>query len=99
MGHIGTETGAIRRSGFLNCFSSPDGRFFVVAPVPLSQNGSRLRGGVGYALMLKRKLELVTGDSFRAAYRLKAMVARTTLAQRQTRQPASLSSRLRVRRM
>ncbi len=78
MGSIWTEGGAIRaigRKGFLNCFSSPEGRRFVVSSVPLSKCGTRLRLDVGCALMLKRKLELVRGDSFRAAYRLKASFA------------------------
>lgn len=78
MGSIWTEGGAIRaigRKGFLNCFSSPKGRHFVVSSVPLSKCGTHLRHEVGRALVLKRKLELVRGDSFRAAYRLKAAFA------------------------
>lgn len=77
MGRIWTETGAIRairRKGYLNCFSSPQRRYFVVSSIALSREGSHLRYSVGCALMLKRKLELVTGDSFCAAYRLKAAV-------------------------
>lgn len=76
MGRIWTEPGAIRairRKGFLNCFSTPERRYFIVSATPLSKSGSRLRYSVGCALMLKRRLELVTGDSFRAAYRLKAI--------------------------
>ncbi len=78
MGRIWTEIGAIRairRKGFLNCFSTPERRYFVVSAIPLSREGSALLYGVGCALMLKRKLELVTGDSFAAAYRLKQPVA------------------------
>ena len=74
MGRIWTETGAIRaiqRKGYLNCFSTPQQRYFVVSAIPLSRKGSILLYGVGCALMLKRKLELVTGNSFVAAYRLK----------------------------
>jgi hypothetical protein len=74
MGRIWTESGAIRairRKGFLNCFSTPERRYFVVSAIPLSREGSALLYGVGRALMLKRKLELVSGDSFAAAYRLK----------------------------
>jgi hypothetical protein len=74
MGRIWTETGAIRaiqRKGYLNCFSSPQQRYFVVSAIPLSRKGSVLLYGVGRALMLNRKLELVTGNSFVAAYRLK----------------------------
>jgi hypothetical protein len=77
MGRIWTEAGAIRairRQGFLNCFASPQDRYFVVSSIPLSKNGTRLHYSVGCALMLKRKLELVSGDSFCAAYRLKAAV-------------------------
>jgi hypothetical protein len=77
MGRIWTESGAIRavrRKGFLNCFSTPERRYFVVSAAPLSKSGSRLRYGVGCALMLKRRLELVTGDSFRGAYCLKTIV-------------------------
>lgn len=73
MGRIRTETGAvraIRRKGFLNCFSTPEYRFFVVSSVALSRDGSRLLDDVGHALMRKRKLELVVGDSFCAAYAL-----------------------------
>ncbi len=80
MGSIWTEGGAIRaigRKGFLNCFSSPKGRCFVVSSVPLSKCGTRVRHDVGRALMLKRKLELIQGDSFRAAYRLKVVVAQS----------------------
>jgi hypothetical protein len=80
MGRIWTESGAvraIRRRGFLNCFSTPERRYFVVSALPLSREGSALLYGVGRALMLKRKLELVTGDSFAAAYRLKQPVAVT----------------------
>ena len=75
MGRIWTEAGAIRaigRKGFLNCFSTPRRRTFVVASVPLSKEGSRLAYHVGCALMLQRKVELVRGDSFCAAYRLKS---------------------------
>jgi hypothetical protein len=78
MGRIWTESGAIRairRKGFLNCFSTPERRYFVVSASPLSREGSALLYGVGRALMLKRKLELVRGDSFAAAYRLKQPVA------------------------
>jgi hypothetical protein len=80
MGRIWTESGAIRairREGFLNCFSTPERRYFVVSASPLSREGSTLLYGVGCALMLKRKLELVRGDSFAAAYRLKQPVAVT----------------------
>ena len=80
MGRIWTESGAIRairRRGFLNCFSTPEQRYFVVSAFPLSREGSALLYGVGRALMLKRKLELVTGDSFAAAYRLKQPIAVT----------------------
>ena len=96
MGRIWTEAGAIRairRKGFLNCFSSPERRYFVVSSVPLSKNGSRLRYSVGCALMLNRKLELVTGNSFVAAYRLKAIVAGPVQPQRPSRRPASQPSR------
>jgi hypothetical protein len=96
MGRIWTEAGAIRairRKGFLNCFSSPERRYFVVSAIPLSKNGSRLRYSVGCALMLDRKLELVTGNSFVAAYRLKATVAGPKQTQRLTRKPASQPSR------
>jgi hypothetical protein len=78
MGRIWTESGAIRairRKGFLNCFSTPERRYFVVSAIPLSREGSALLYGVGRALMLKRKLELVSGDSFAAAYRLKQPAA------------------------
>jgi len=74
MGRILTETGAlraIRRKGYLNCFAGPEKRVFVVASAPLSRDGSALRYGVGRALLLSRRLELVKGDSFVAAYRLK----------------------------
>jgi hypothetical protein len=77
MGRIWTEVGAIRaiqRKGYLNCFSSPQRRYFVVSAIPLSREGSVLLYSVGCALMLKRKLELVSGDSFAAAYRLKVGV-------------------------
>lgn len=80
MGRIWTESGAIRairRKGFLNCFSTPERRYFVVSANPLSRDGSVLLYGVGRALMLKRKLELVRGDSFAAAYRLKRPIAVT----------------------
>jgi hypothetical protein len=80
MGRIWTESGAIRsirRRGFLNCFSTPERRYFVVSANPLSREGSVLLYGVGRALMLKRKLELVRGDSFAAAYRLKQPIAVT----------------------
>lgn len=80
MGRIWTESGAIRairRKGFLNCFSTPERRYFVVSTIPLSREGSVLLYGVGRALMLNRKLELVRGDSFAAAYRLKQPVAVT----------------------
>ena len=80
MGRIWTESGAIRairRKGFLNCFSTPERRYFVVSAVPLSKEGSVLLYGVGCALMLKRRLELVRGDSFAAAYRLKQPVIET----------------------
>jgi len=80
MGRIWTESGAIRairRKGFLNCFSTPERRYFVVSAVPLSKEGSVLLYGVGCALMLKRRLELVRGDSFAAAYRLKQPVTET----------------------
>lgn len=96
MGRIWTEAGAIRairRKGFLNCFSSPERRYFVVSAVPLSKNGSRLRYSVGCALMLNRKLELVTGNSFVAAYRLKASVAGPAQRPRPSRKPASEPSR------
>jgi hypothetical protein len=74
MGRIWTENGAIRairRKGFVNCFSTPKRRYFVVSATPLSKEGSTLRYSVGRALMLNRRLELVKGDSFCAAYRLK----------------------------
>lgn len=74
MGRIWTEGGAIRaiqRKGYLNCFSSPQRRHFVISGIPLSNEGSVLLHGVARSLMLKRKLELVRGDSFVAAYRLK----------------------------
>ena len=77
MGRIWTEAGAIRaiqRKGYLNCFASPQQRYFVVSAIPLSRKGSVLFYGVGRSLMLKRKLELVTGNSFVAAYRLKVTV-------------------------
>jgi hypothetical protein len=76
MGRIWTETGAIRaiqRKGYLNCFSSPQGRYFVVSSMPLSREGSVLLYAVGCSLMLKRKLKLVGGDSFAAAYRLRVL--------------------------
>ena len=95
MGRIWTETGAIRairRKGFLNCFSSPERRYFVVSSIPLSKNGSRLRYSIGCALMLNRKLELVTGNSFVAAYRLKAAVAGPSQTRRSPRKPASQPS-------
>ena len=91
MGRIWTEAGAIRairRKGFLNCFSSPERRYFVVSSVPLSKNGSRLRYSVGCTLMLNRKLELVTGNSFVAAYRLKVTIAGPAQPQRPPRRPA-----------
>jgi hypothetical protein len=78
MGRIWTESGAvraIRRKGFLNCFSTPERRYFVVSASPLSRQGSALLHGVARALMLKRKLELVRGDSFAAAYRLRQPVS------------------------
>ena len=74
MGRILTEAGAlraIRRRGYLNCFAAPEKRVFVVSAMPLSRDGSALRYGVGRALLLSRRLELVKGDSFVAAYRLK----------------------------
>ncbi|HEY6431183.1 MAG TPA: hypothetical protein VIZ17_04320 [Acetobacteraceae bacterium] len=77
MGRIWTETGAIRairRKGYLNCFSSPQRRYFVISAIALSNEGSHLRYSVGCALMLERKLELVRGDSFCAAYRLKGQM-------------------------
>jgi hypothetical protein len=96
MGRIWTEAGAIRairRKGFLNCFSSPERRYFVISAVPLSKNGSRLRYSVASALMLDRKLELVTGNSFVAAYRLKATVAGPKQPQRSSGRPAPQTSR------
>ncbi|HTW28255.1 MAG TPA: hypothetical protein VME92_14080 [Acetobacteraceae bacterium] len=74
MGRIWTEVGAIRAitsRGFLNCFSSPTGRYFVVSSQPLSEKGSRVRYAVAYKLMVDRRLELVSGNSFCAAYRLR----------------------------
>jgi hypothetical protein len=75
MGRILTETGALRalrRKGYLNCFAGPDKRAFVVSDAPLSREGSVVRYGVGRTLLLSRRLELVKGDSFVAAYRLKS---------------------------
>lgn len=74
MGVIWTETGALRalrRKGYLNCFATPERRTFVVSDAPLSRKGSTLCHGVGRVLLLSRQLELVKGDSFSAAYRLK----------------------------
>jgi hypothetical protein len=92
MGQIWTEMGAvraIRRKGFVNCFSSPGRRYFVVSAEPLSKSGGRLRYSVGCALMLKRKLELVKGDSFSAAYRLKETpVGRHAQGQQRPRKPS-----------
>ena len=58
MGRIWTETGAIRairRKGYLNCFSSPQRRYFVISAIALSNEGSHLRYSVGCALMLERR--------------------------------------------
>jgi hypothetical protein len=88
MGRIWTEAGAIRairKKGYLNCFASPERRYFVVSAIPLSRDGSRLRYSVGCALMLARKLELVRGDSFSAAYRLKPSVTGPAQGQRRAR--------------
>ena len=74
MGRILTEMGALRAlrsKGYLNCFAGQDKRAFVVSGTPLSREGSVVRYGVGRALLLSRRLELVEGDSFVAAYRLK----------------------------
>ena len=79
MGRILTEMGALRalrRKGYLNCFAAQDKRAFVVSQTPLSREGSVVRYGVGRALLLSRRLELVKGDSFVAAYRLKAPARR-----------------------
>ena len=101
MGRIWTETGAIRairRRGFLNCFASSQRRHFVISSVPLSKNGPRLLYSVGCALMLTRQLELVTGDSFCAAYRLKTRVGlRVPSAARSTRASGSNKFRALVR--
>lgn len=87
MGRIWTEAGAIRaiqRKGYLNCFSSPQRRYFVVSSIPLSREGSVLLHGVARSLMLKRKLELVGGDSFAAAYRLKVPASMKALQRERT---------------
>jgi hypothetical protein len=76
MGRIWSESGAIReiqQHGFLNCFATSKGRCFIISSVPLSREGSRVRYSVGRSLMLARKVELVTGDSFAAAYRLRGV--------------------------